>query len=125
MTDREVFYALDRNQEWYEMILKMHRADADERVSQLFEETERDKNGCWVTPTKGPRKVRYRGGQDRAYRFVFCIRERLAPTRDQVVRHRCHNRLCINPAHLEIGDRNDNLRDEWERQANGVDWLAL
>lgn len=49
----------------------------------------------------------------------------LAATRDQIVRHRCHNRRCVNPRHLELGDRLDNLRDELERRANGVDYAML
>ena len=49
----------------------------------------------------------------------------LAANRDQIVRHRCHNRLCVNPRHLELGDRADNLRDERERRANGVDYAML
>lgn len=28
-----------------------------------------------------------------------------------VVRHRCDNRRCVNPVHLEIGDQKDNMAD--------------
>lgn len=44
---------------------------------------------------------------------------------DNVIRHRCHNRLCINPDHLTIGSRADNKRDDWEFLANGVDFNLL
>jgi hypothetical protein len=50
---------------------------------------------------------------------------RHAVPRDQVIRHRCHNRLCIKASHLEIGDRRDNLWDEYERKANGVDYRLI
>jgi hypothetical protein len=30
-----------------------------------------------------------------------------------VVRHKCSNRLCCNPAHLEIGTQMDNVKDMW------------
>ncbi|WP_197922924.1 HNH endonuclease [Thiosulfatihalobacter marinus] len=42
-----------------------------------------------------------------------------------MIRHRCHNRRCINPQHLQTGTRADNLRDERDRRANGVDWKWL
>ncbi|WP_371809129.1 hypothetical protein [Ruegeria sp. HKCCD5849] len=112
-------------QAWYENLIANHHQEASQKVEELLNETEQDENGCWVTPTVEPRKLRLRGEQDRAYRFVYCITHRLAATRDQVIRHRCHNRRCINPRHLTIGDRRDNLQDERDRQANGVDWGLL
>ena len=44
---------------------------------------------------------------------------------DHVVRHRCHNRLCVNPEHLELGTQADNKRDDWEFWAGGVDFDLL
>ncbi|WP_394805092.1 HNH endonuclease family protein [Sulfitobacter dubius] len=94
-------------------------------MNSLLREAELNEDGCVVTGTVQPRKLRFNGRQDRAYRFVYCVRNRLAANRDQVVRHRCHNRRCINPEHLTIGDRRDNLYDELDRRANGVDWAVL
>ncbi|MBM1219739.1 hypothetical protein JQU17_05985 [Ponticoccus sp. SC2-23] len=48
-------------------------------VAAQLAQTEADGNGCQVTPTVGPRKVRFRGMQDRLYRFVDCIRHRDPP----------------------------------------------
>lgn len=31
--------------------------------------------------------------------------------RGLLIRHMCHNRRCVNPAHLEVGDEKDNARD--------------
>ncbi len=120
-----VFRERSRLQAWYEDVLANHYNEALGRVEDLLANTEVDGNGCMVTETEQPRKLRFREHQDRAYRFVYCVTHRLAATRDQVIRHRCHNRRCINPRHLTIGDRRDNLQDERDRQANGVDWGLL
>ena len=91
-----------------------------QHLRAILADTTTDENGCMVSATKQPRKVRVFGWQDRAYRFVFCIANRIALTRDQVVRHRCHNRRCVNPVHLEVGSRADNIQDERDRRAYGV-----
>ena len=60
-----------------------------------------------------------------AYRLIYCVLNRAVAGYDDVIRHRCHNRLCINPEHLTIGNRADNKRDDWEYLANGVDFDLL
>lgn len=35
--------------------------------------------------------------------------------RGHVVRHRCHNRRCVNPDHLMVGTQRDNIHDAMER----------
>ena len=63
----------------------------------------------------------FAGRQTYAYRFVYCVLNEVAASRERVVRHRCHNRRCINPEHLEIGSQADNKRDDWEHWAGGTD----
>ena len=115
----------DRSQVWYEHLLADNLDAAMAKVEEVLADTDVDENGCMVTETAEPRKLRFEGGQDRAYRFVYCITNRLATNRDQVVRHRCHNRRCVNPNHLTIGDRRDNLNDDRARRADGIDWRTI
>ena len=39
----------------------------------------------------------------------------LIPSDDDVVRHKCHNRRCINPAHLTHGTQLENINDTREK----------
>lgn len=115
----------DESQEWFRDVLNNHREEAGKLAFALLDRTERDGNGCLVTDTAGPAKVRYRGRQLEAYRFIHCVLGDHVASRDDVVRHRCHNRRCINPDHLVLGTQADNKRDDWEHAANGVDWDLL
>lgn len=69
--------------------------------------------------------MRFKGRQLPAYRFVYCVVTRTPAAVDEVVRHRCHNRRCVNPEHLLIGSRADNKHDDWDYWANGVDHRLL
>ena len=95
--------------------------EARARALSLIGEARRDDRGCLVTDTAKPRKVRFGGHQWEAYRFIYCVLNQQVAARDQVVRHRCHNRRCINPHHLELGSQADNKRDDWANWAYGVD----
>ena len=111
----------DDSEQWFRAILAEHGEEAQQRALSMLEAGLPQPTGCIETGTQTPRKVRYRGRQIAAYRFVFCVLNREIASRDHVVRHRCHNRLCINPDHLVLGSQADNKRDDWEHSANGID----
>lgn len=54
-----------------------------------------------------------------AHRFSWELANRQKAPPKSEVRHSCHNRACVNPAHLSIGTHVDNARDMVEagRQA--------
>lgn len=53
---------------------------------------------------------------DRAHRVAFRIGHAREIPDGMVVRHKCDNSLCCNPAHLELGTVRDNMRDATERR---------
>lgn len=115
----------DDSEDWFLEIPSRHREEARERALSLIAQGTKQPDGCIVTGTTTRRKVRFRGRQTTAYRFIFCVLTEEVAGFDLVVRHRCHNRLCINPDHLELGSRADNKRDDWEAAAYGIDATLL
>ena len=49
------------------------------------------------------------------HRMAYTLRYGEIPE-GQVVRHKCDNRLCANPHHLELGRQGDNVRDMFKRR---------
>jgi hypothetical protein len=119
------FEYADASQQWFEAVLTNYFEEARSRAFSLVAAGVRTDTGCIETPTLDARRVRFMGRQMPAYRFVFCILNGVVAGYDDVVRHRCNNRRCINPDHLELGSRGENLQDERDFSANGVDFGLL
>lgn len=119
------FTYADETQQWFAAVLANHLEEARSRAATLVDAGERTDNGCIDTPTIGARRVRFKGRHMPAYRFVFCVLNEVTAGYDDVVRHRCNNKRCINPEHLELGSRGENLQDERDFSANGVDYGLL
>ncbi|AOZ69959.1 hypothetical protein LPB142_12020 [Rhodobacter xanthinilyticus] len=119
------FSYADASQQWFAVVLADHGEEARSRAFALVEAGDTTESGCIETPTQDARRVRFMGRQMPAYRFIFCILNGVEAGYDDVVRHRCNNKRCINPLHLELGSRGENLQDERDFAANGVDFGLL
>ena len=97
MTEHSFEYA-DESQQWFASILANHQEEALNRASALVAQGLVSEAGCIETPTLDARKVRFKGRQLPAYRFIFCVLNGITAGYDDVVRHRCNNRRCIGPA---------------------------
>ena len=54
-------------------------------------------------------------GDDYTHRWSWMHYNNKAIPDKMLVRHKCDNRCCVNPDHLEIGTKPDNVRDMTER----------
>lgn len=80
-------------------------------------------NGCheWTgaTTTSGYGLFFYRGKNMVATRFVMEVMKEGRPLKNhinEVVRHKCDNKICVNPDHLEVGTRMENMKD-WQKRS--------
>lgn len=75
-------------------------------------------DSCWEwkrgRSTDGYGRVRAGGETQQANRVSFLVHNGFLPD-DKVVRHKCDNPPCVNPAHLLLGTNLDNVRDREER----------
>lgn len=70
------------------------------------------KPDCYGYPKHAPN-----GRTERVYRTIYKQNFGEIPP-GLVVRHKCDNRLCINPDHLELGTFKDNATDRERRGRN-------
>jgi len=52
----------------------------------------------------------HNGRAQSAHRFIWEVVNGPIPKGKQV-NHRCGNRLCVNPAHMYLGDQSENMKD--------------
>jgi hypothetical protein len=92
-------------------------------IERLLARIEKREDGCWefwgATTDNGYGVINIGGGRtDRTHRVAYAhfkgeIRDGL------VIDHRCLNKLCCNPDHLEMVTRAENARRQW-RDGLGV-----
>ena len=80
-----------------------------------------DKSGdCWnwtgAKNADGYGQARFRGKSLYAHRFAYETWVGTIPT-GMTVHHKCANRSCCNPEHLELATARDNMAEMFERKA--------
>ena len=90
---------------------------------QRVQAGEDDQCWLWAGPlgSYGYGEVKASGVRIGAHRMAWMLSNKRDVPDGMVVRHKCHVRLCCNPAHLELGTVQDNNQDKMQarRQANG------
>lgn len=86
---------------------------------------------CWPwigTGSKGYGLMYVAGKTLKAHRLAYCLGHGVdMPPSAVVIRHKCDNRGCCNPAHLEPGSAQDNIQDMIDRRrhwAHKIDTCA-
>ena len=82
----------------------------------------KEPNECWEWQAftyKGYGKFRLKGKSEFAHRVSYELAHGPIPE-GLVVRHKCDNPRCCNPAHLEEGTHQDNMDDRTERNRHGM-----
>lgn len=79
-------------------------------------------DGCWNCTSHKLNKKGYPEGKRSIGRWSIAkvmFEEKFGKVKEGlVIRHKCDNRACINPDHLETGTLQDNLRDAYVRRRN-------
>lgn len=81
-------------------------------LGRVQEKAKITQNGCWEMPpsANGYPRFMFNGDVYQAHRFVWEICHGEIPEGLSVL-HKCHNKLCVNPFHLNLGTAQDNVTD--------------
>lgn len=110
-------------EQWWPQTFLHHPHDLAEKVSAYVLTARHAENGCLELGNEDqPQRVSWRGHRQKVYQLIAWAVAGDIPRRGLVVRHKCDNRLCINPEHLEVGTQSANLRDQQRTKARRTKW---
>lgn len=86
-----------------------------------------DKDVCWEWKQDAPVAGRdnrptftFGGRRMLAYRVTYELMIKADLDSDTILRHRCDNKMCCNPYHLDEGTHQQNMDDMKERERHGL-----
>ena len=75
-------------------------------------------NGCWIWVRskngKGYGTMTVNSKSYLAHRFSFLLRNGYLPKWPRVLSHTCHDKSCVNPAHLQDDSQSGNMQLSYE-----------
>lgn len=95
---------------------RFNALDPREVIQERYEVD--DETGCWewsgyVKEDNGYGEMSVNGSTEYAHRVSYTFHNGEIGD-DEWVLHKCHNKICINPDHLYLGDVRDNVKDAIE-----------
>jgi len=88
-------------------------------VRERFEKYVKKTRGCWLwtgAQRDGYGLFKLDGRSLSAHRVSYVL-ENLTIPEGAILHHKCSNRLCVRPAHLQCIDQKSNLAEMHERQS--------
>lgn len=89
-------------------------------ISKIEDNVRVTPKGCWIwkgaVSSSGYGNIEEDGKQYTTHKYAWLCTHGAIP-KGKVLRHKCHNKLCCNPAHLELGSVKDNYHDSEDAHA--------
>jgi hypothetical protein len=113
---RDDLFELTRtaDRDWWASVIE-DAAETAQTISNLLDGAIKCDDGCLEASQQRARRVSIDGKQVYAYQRIYWAGNALIPSDDDVVRHKCHNRRCINPVHQTHGTQLENINATREK----------
>ncbi len=86
----------------------------DKSIKRFWGKVEKTEK-CWLWKgcigTSGYGTIRIEGKTYTAHRFSFILANSFIPSSAMDIMHLCDNKVCVNPDHLKLGTRLENILD--------------